>query len=189
MIECVIIVCEEDTAVRHCWSTVIAVQQQQRTVHYRLQPVTTVVRDISRVCLSVCACLVWDGFTFDPSLHRDTVAARKLSGCRRAAAPLGNIGNGLRVEYRADVGTALTGSETGFIFNLSCWSVWFVDLSDRWGNRLIIPRLNAWAAMFRIIQISVDVIKKILMAIAKKDAFINLNVSLLDWLFSVICSQ
>lgn len=43
--------------------------------------------------------------------------------------------------------------------------------------------------MFRIIQISVDVIGKIVMAIAKKDAFINLNVCLLDWLFSVICSQ
>lgn len=189
MIECVIIVCEEDTAVRHCWSTAIAVQQQQRTVHYRLQPVTTVVRDISRVCLSVCACLVWDGFTFDPSLHRNTAAARKLSGCRRAAAPLENIGNGLRAEYRADGGTALTGSETGFIFNLSCWPVWFVDLSDKWGNRLIIPRLNAWAAMFWIIQISVDVIGTILMAIAKIDAVINLNVCLLDWLFSVIFSQ
>lgn len=43
--------------------------------------------------------------------------------------------------------------------------------------------------MFRIIQISVDVIGKIVMAIAKKDAVINLNVCLLDWLFSVIFSQ
>lgn len=39
--------------------------------------------------------------------------------------------------------------------------------------------------MFRIIQFSVDVIGKIVMAIAKKDAVINyFNVFLLDWLFS-----
>lgn len=43
--------------------------------------------------------------------------------------------------------------------------------------------------MFRIIQISADVIGTILMAIAKKDAVIDLNVCLLDWLFSVIFSK
>lgn len=43
--------------------------------------------------------------------------------------------------------------------------------------------------MFRIIQISVDVIGKIVMAIPKKDAVINLNVCLLDWLFTIVTAK
>lgn len=135
MIESVIIVSEEDTAKRHCWRTAIAIlyynnNNRFSSGDYRLQGVTIVVRDISRVCLSVCACLVWGGFTFDPiasSGHGARAKAERTSTWIGAAAPLGNIGNALRAEHRLMREQLSPVRRPVFIFNLS-WPVRFVSV-------------------------------------------------------------